>query len=74
MIPNARVSRPLSSLGPPVIWAERLCPPAAAQGPEGLLGLPLTQVVSDDGLVQALSFVQKLGDILRGALQQVILN
>lgn len=36
--------------------------------------ISLTQVVSDDGLVQALSFVQKLGDILWGALQQVVLN
>lgn len=48
--------------------------PSVLQSCKGILSLPLTQVVSNDGLVQALAFVQKLGDILWGALQQVILN
>ena len=74
MIPNARVSPSLSSLGPQQPGVSASVLQLAAQGLEGLLSLPLPQVVSDDGLVQALSFVQKLGDILWGALQQVVLN
>ena len=35
---------------------------------------PFTQVVPNDGLIQAFPFIQELGHILRGALQQVILD
>lgn len=37
-----------------------------------LRNLPLPQIVSDYSLVQAFSFVQELGHVFRGALQQVV--
>lgn len=72
-IPNAQVSRYLSSLSPSNLGSAPLSYSLQLRGSRAH-SLPLAQVVSDDGLVQALSFVQKLGDILWGALQQVVLN
>lgn len=37
-------------------------------------GSPLAQVVSDDRLVEALAFVQELGDVFWGLLEEVVLQ
>lgn len=40
----------------------------------GLSPSPLAQVVPDDGLVEALAFVEELGDVFRSVLEQVVLQ